>query len=156
MISVDYTLIIVILNFIFLLIILNHLLYKPIKKFLTERQTAISSDLSTADNLKKEADTLLKKQEEDYKKTSLQIRKMKEKATKESEALSDKIIKEAREREKAVLIDTENQLVQEKTKAIKEVEGRLSEIVSILTSKVIGKNLDQKIDAELIEKLLQE
>ncbi len=156
MISLDYTLIIVILNFVFLLIILNHLLYKPLKKFLTERQKTISTDLEQADNLQKEAESLIEKQNQEYRKTSQEIRKMKEKAKKEAESLSNDIIKDAREREKDLLLDTEKQLSQEKMKAIKELELKLGDKVSLLTAKIIGRNIDQEIDAELISKLLKE
>ncbi len=47
MITINYAFIIVILNFILLLVILNKLLYKPIKKFLEERQAKIEADLDT-------------------------------------------------------------------------------------------------------------
>ena len=156
MISIDYTLIIVILNFIFLLIILNHLLYKPIKKFLNERQSTMTSDLEKGETFRKESMELLQKQKEEFKQSSLEIRKMKEKAKKDAESVSDSIIKEAREREKELLIDTEKQLNQEKIKAIQELESKLSDTVSMLTGKIIGKNIDEKLDAELIDKLLKE
>lgn len=156
MISVDYTLIIVILNFVFLLIILNHLLYKPLKKFLVERQKTIETDLEEADRLQKEADSLVEKQNQEYRKNSQEIRKMKEKAQKEAESLSSGIIKEAREREKKLLLEAEKQLDQEKTKAVKDLESQLGDKVSALTAKIIGRNIDQEIDSELINKLLKE
>lgn len=156
MISIDYTLIIVILNFIFLLIILNNLLYKTLKKFLTERQQGIAADIQNAETLQKEAESLLEKQNEDYKQSSLEIRKLKERAKKDAEALSDKIVKEAHEREKQMLMDTEKQLGQEKVKAIQEVESKLGEAISILSAKIIGRNIDEEIDSELIAKLLKE
>lgn len=156
MISIDYTLIIVILNFIFLLIILNSILYKPLKKFLTDRQTSISSDVDQAESFKKETETLLQKQQEQFKQSSLEIRKLKDKAKKDAESMSSEIIKEARIREKEILLDAEKQLVQEKNKAILDVENKLGDIITNLTAKIIGKNIDQEIDAEIINKLLLE
>jgi F-type H+-transporting ATPase subunit b len=156
MISIDYTLIIVILNFLLLLILLNKILYKPLSKFLTERQARIASDLSDAQESKTAAEEMLKKQEEELKRTAQEIRKMKEKAKKDAEKIGDGILKQARESEKAILIDTEKQLVSEKQKALQAIESELGDVISTLASKVIGKNIDQNIDASMISRLLQE
>ncbi len=156
MISIDYSLIIVILNFILLLVILNKILYKPIKSFLTERQNSIASDLEQAEKARIEADELIRKQEEEFKQSAHEIRKMKEQAKKDAEIKGDEIIKEAREREKAILADTEKQLAHEKQKVLQAIEGELGESITSLTSTIIGKNIDEKIDAAMIERLLDE
>jgi len=156
MITIDYSLIIVMLNFVFLLIVLNSILYKPIKKFLTERQHKIAADLEQAEVSKQEAEELLNRQQTEFKESALEIRKLKEKAKKDADLLSEDIISEARNREKTILMDVEKQLIQEKKKALSEVESTLSETIVMLTSKIIGKNIDQDIDAELIKKLLRE
>ena len=156
MISIDYSLIIVILNFILLLVILNKILYKPIKSFLTERQNSIATDLEQAEKAKIEADELVRKQEEEFKRSALEIRKMKEQAKKDAEIKGDEIIKEARIREKDILADTEKQLAHEKQKVLQEIEGELGERITSLTSTIIGKHIDEKIDADMIERLLEE
>ncbi|SEA36428.1 F-type H+-transporting ATPase subunit b [Desulfuromusa kysingii] len=51
MISVDWTLGLQFLNFIILLVVLNKLLYRPIKKIISERAETISDSLATAKNL---------------------------------------------------------------------------------------------------------
>ena len=59
MISIDYTLIIVILNFIVLLAVLNKILYKPIKKFLEERKQTIANDMDGAKKSREDAEELV-------------------------------------------------------------------------------------------------
>ena len=156
MISIDYSLIIVILNFILLLIILNKILYKPIKQFLVERQSSIATDLEQAEKSKVEAEELVKKQEDEFKQSAHEIRKIKEQAKKDAEMKGDEIIKEARGREKAILADTEKQLAHEKQKVLHEIEGELGERITSLTSTIIGKHIDEKIDAAMIDRLLEE
>jgi F-type H+-transporting ATPase subunit b len=136
------------------MIILNKLLYKPIKRFLTDRQSSIAADLDDAARSKIEAEELLKKQQEEFKKAALEIRKLKEKAKKDADATSDMIIKEARDRERAILTDTEKQLASEKQKVIQAIEGELGDIIASLSSTIIGRKLDEKLDAEMIERLL--
>jgi len=46
--AIDFSIIAVILNFVLLLIILNSLLYKPLSKFLADRQNKIQSDVNEA------------------------------------------------------------------------------------------------------------
>jgi F-type H+-transporting ATPase subunit b len=156
MISFDYTLIIVILNFILLMIILNKLLYKPIKTFLAERQKSIAEDMEQAEKSKFSAAEILQKQEEEFKRSAQEIRKMKEQAKKDAESQGDEIIKQARLREKEVLADTEKQLVHEKQKVMQAIEGELAERISGLTTAILGKKLDEQIDAEMINRLLAE
>ena len=45
MISIDYSLLLVILNFVVLILVLDKLLYKPIKKFLADRQNEIAKNI---------------------------------------------------------------------------------------------------------------
>jgi F-type H+-transporting ATPase subunit b len=114
MISIDYTLIVVILNFILLLVLLNAFLYKPLKKFLTERQQGIADDIKETKEAKMAAQEYIVKQEEEYKAAQQQIHKLMEQARKEAEKRSDEIIKQARAHEKDILVDTEKRLEHEK------------------------------------------
>ena len=154
MISIDYTLIIVILNFILLLVVLNKILYQPIKNFLSQRQITIANDLSEAEKSKSQAQLILSEQEESYKIASTEIRKMKEQAKKDAAAQSDEIIKQARERERSILIDTEKQLAHEKTKVLNELESSLGDSISLIARKIIGQKIDIELDAKMIENLL--
>jgi len=156
MISIDYSLIIVILNFILLMIILNKLLYKPVKQFLTERENSIASDLDEAAKSKREAEELLNQQQEDFKQSAQEIRRLKEQAKKDAETKGDEIIKEARNRERMILADTEKLLANEKQKAVHAIEGELGEMIANLTSTIIGKHIDETLDADMIERLLNE
>ena len=51
MISIDYSLIIVILNFVLLLIVLNKLLFKPMKKFLSDRQQEVEKEMKEVEDV---------------------------------------------------------------------------------------------------------
>lgn len=154
MISINYSLIIVILNFILLLIVLNKLLYKPIKQFLNDRQKKIADDLDSAEASKEEAQKLVEKKENELKSSAEDIRKMKTAARKDTENKAGEIMKNAKEREKKMLKDTEVQLEHEKQKAMQEIEGELSILVADLSAKFLAGKLDEKNDTELITKML--
>lgn len=156
MVSIDFTLLIVILNFILLLVILNKVLYKPIKNFLSQRQSRISKDIDEAASSRVEAEELLKTQEEEYKKHTNEIRKMFEKKTKEAEFKADEIIKEALKEKENRLNEFKEQLETEKKRALKEIETQIGSLVSDLAGKFLSEKIGTKEDKVLLDSLLQD
>jgi len=156
MISIDYSLIIVILNFVLLLIVLNKILYKPIKKFLDERQKKIASDLDDAKASRVQAEKLVEEKSDELKQSTEEIRKMKSAATSDAEGKAMDIINNAKEQEKRILQDTEDQLETEKVKVMGEIEDELAEMVAEFSSKFLSEKLDEKKDKELIKKIIAE
>ncbi len=156
MISINYAFILVILNFILLLIVLNKILYKPIKKFLIERQKKIASDMDNAEASRQEAEKLVQKKENELKASAEDVRKMKKFAKRDAESQATAIVKNAKNQEKKILKDTEEQLVHEKDKVMKEIEGELTEMVTNLSSKFLSEKVNDKNDRNLIKKMLTE
>ena len=156
MINIDYSFIIVILNFVLLLIVLNKILYKPIKKFLEERQKTIASDLDEAKASRKQAEKLVEEKSEELKHSAEEIRTMKNAATSDAEGKARDIMKNAKEQEKRILQDTEEQLEIEKVKVMGEIEDELAEMVADLSAKFLSEKLDEKKDYDLIKKIISE
>ena len=156
MISIDYSLIIVILNFVLLLIVLNKILYKPIKKFLEERQQKIASDLDEAKASRLQADKLVEEKSDALKQSAEDIRKMKSAANSDAESKAKDIVMIAKDQEKRILQDTKDQLKTEKVKVIGDIEDELTEMVAELSSKFLSEKLDEKQDKELIKKIISE
>lgn len=156
MVSIDFSLIIVILNFILMLVILNKILYKPIKKFLTERQVSINDDIENAKISRKEAEELVKKQEEEYKKHTLEIRKLFDEKAKEAEKKAEEIVNQALKEKENKISELKQQLETEKNKAIKEIKGSLGEMISELAGKFLSGKIDEKQDEELIDDLIKQ
>ena len=156
MINIDYTLIIVILNFVLLLLILNKILYKPIKRFLMERQKKISDDLDQAKDSREKAEQLVEEKGQELKTSAEEIRKMKYASKRDAESQATIIIKSANDQEKKILKDTEEQLKHEKEKVMEEIEDELTAMVSDLSSKFLSEKLDKKKDVNLIKKVISE
>ena len=154
MINIDYSLIIVILNFVLLLIILNKILYKPINKFLSERREKIVSDMENAKNSKQKALELVKRKEEELKKTAEEIRRLKKKAKQDAEKQSTEILKSAVEHEKRLMKELDNQLILEKEKVLTQIKSELAEMISQLSEKFLSGKIDEEQDLSLINKML--
>ena len=154
MISIDYTLIIVILNFIVLMAVLNKILYKPIKQFLAERKKAITNDMDGAKKSHEDAIELVSKREEELKSSAEEIRKMKQSSRRDAEGKASEILKEAKNQEKRILKDTEAQLEHEKAKTLQELESELANMVSDLSEKFLSGKIDDNKDKELIKGII--
>ena len=156
MITINYAFVIVILNFILLLIILNKLLYKPIRKFLAERQEKIGSDLDNAELSRQKAEKLVKEKEQDLKSSADEIRKMKQASRRDAEKQASEIIQEAKDKERKIISETEDQLQHEKDKVMQSIETELTQMVTNLSEKFLSHKIDKKQDVELLNKLISE
>ena len=156
MISIDYTLIIVVLNFVLLLIVLNKLLFKSISKFLKERQKKIEEDLNNAEEAKKSAAELVVLKENEYQESAKEARRLKEIAKHEAKKNADSLIQSAKFKEKEILKETESKLEREREKAIKEIQSDIVNLVSSVTGKILAKDLNNDDDKVFINQLISE
>ncbi|MBT3168324.1 MAG: F0F1 ATP synthase subunit B [Candidatus Cloacimonetes bacterium] len=156
MISINYAFIIVILNFILLLIVLNKMLYKPIKKFLAEREQKIASDIDDASGNKVKSEKLVEQKHEELKQSAEDIRKMKQLAKRDADKQASEIVDNAHTQEKKILKDTEDQLAHERDKVMKEIEGDLSELVTELSAKFLSEKIDVENDKKMISKIISD
>jgi F-type H+-transporting ATPase subunit b len=152
--TVDFSLLGVILNFILLLFILNRLLYKPLKGYFDERQKKIKDDLDEAERLNKIADDRVTEKNEELNNFRKECRSIKEKIVKDAETEREGILLAAKNKENELIKHAENKITELNNRAITEIEKRLSEIIADLTGQVLAEKIDGSKDKELIEKLL--
>lgn len=154
MISIDYSMILVIVNFLLLLYILNKYVYKNAKRFLAERAERIKDDLDSAKKSKNEAKDLLDKQKVEVKQIAEDARKQRRELISKADFEAVEIIDKAKKREKQIKIETEQMLVQEQKKATDSLKKSLSELIVRLSSKLVSDKIDTKQDEALIRSLI--
>ena len=156
MISIDVSTIIVVLNFVILLVILKAYLYKPIKKFLTERQDFIASKTESMIRAEKKALELQNERQKELDGAMDEAKDLRKKAKEEADLAASEIIKIAKEQKKRLLDDADKQIEFEKEKAIQSIGSDIAGMVSELSGKFMDKKLTAKDDEELIQKLVSE
>lgn len=154
MISIDVSMVVVIINFLLLMFILKLVLYKPIKDMINERESKVATDIDDANKSKEEAKKLVLTKEEEYKQAVLDARKLRDKIRKEAEFDAEKIIQQAYENRKSIVAETEEQLAHEKKKVQQQLRADLAGLVSRLTGKVLGQKIDSDKDLELINSII--
>ncbi len=154
MISIDVSMVVVILNFLLLMFILKMVLYKPIKDMINERESKVAADIDDANKSKEEAKKLVLTKEEEYKEAVVEARKLRDKIRKEAEFDAEKIIQQAYENRKSIVAETEEQLSHEKKKVQQKLQAELACLVSQLTGKVLAQKIDSDKDLELINSII--
>jgi len=152
--TVDMSLIGVILNFIFLLIVLNAVLYKPLRSFFEKRQDQIKHDLHEAARLNEIASQRVTEKNEELNNFRLECRSIKSRVIKDAENERDNILHIAKIKAEDLVKHAENQILEKNKKAEINLEKHLSGIIADLTGKLLAEKIDSAKDQELINKLL--
>ena len=151
--TVDFTLVLVILNFILLMIVLNNLLYKPLKKFLVDRQSQIKTDMEEAQKSIEVAQELAKQRETELKSAMDEARKLKDSIRLEAEKQAVNLIETAKIQEKEILKQAETRLKQEVKLAVKTLETEVSQMVIDLSEQFVKGKMDKETDKIIIDKM---
>ena len=141
MISLDRTILVQMANFIILVLVLNHLLYKPLLKILDERKEKIDGTLKEAEQMMEEAEHKL----EEYNNRIRQARQQAQqivaegrlKASEEQKRILASVRKEAEER-----LEKLQQELDAQKKSARDVLRRQAEVLSIkIAERVLGRSL---------------
>ena len=152
--TIDFSVLMVILNFVLLVIILNALLYEPLRKFLSERQEKIQRDIDDASKSVDKANQLVIEKEEELKKAVTEALATKETIKKEAEIQADMILRDAKQHEAHIMQQAEDKIQALSKKARIELEASIGTLVANLAGQVLSEKIDGEKDKELINKLL--
>jgi len=156
MVSVDYSLILVILNFIVLMWLLNKFIFQNVKSFLEKRQEKIASELKETEQARVQAQELVSQKESELKRADLEIKSERKRVLDKAEGKANQILDDAKTREKQILQESKKELISQKDAVVSGIGDEMAALVAKISEKIIGKKLDEKSDAELIKKMIAE
>jgi len=156
MVSIDYTLILVIVNFIILLIIMKKLLYKPLMDYINKRESQIQDDLKSAKEHKDKSEKILGEQKELLREAKEEARDIREDAKKIAKIQSEQILHDAAEQRDLITREAQEMINVEVNKAKETIQAQIGDFVIELTDKIIGKKLTEDEDIKLINEMIKE
>ncbi len=156
MVNIDYTLILVIINFIILMFVLKKLLYKPLMDYLNKREGQIKQDLDEAKKNKASAEKILEEQKEVLRKAKEEARAIRDEAHKSARLQSEQILKDANEQRDTIIRDAQQMIDVELNKAKDSIQKEIGDFVVELTDKMIGKKLTKDEDLKFIDELIEQ
>ncbi len=149
MLEIDWTIVLVILNFIILVVLMGAFLYGPLMKFLDERSASIKSDLDTAEQNKIDSEKVLDEVRAEFQKAKVEGRKIIEDAEEKSRDEYKKIVLEANTAKEEILAESQVQTAAMVKVAKDELKKEVVVIASEIAEKLIKDNI-ATIDQEKI------
>ncbi len=139
MLDIDITCIVQIVNFLFLLVVMNAILYRPLRKIMAERREKVSGIERDIEGLTKNANQKL----EDFK-AKLQdahVRGNKDKETLKSQAAAEEkqVTTKAREDADAYKAQMSAQVAQDVKATREQLKAQVSSFASEIAGKILGR-----------------
>ena len=142
MININFTIIIQVINFIFLMWFLNKFLFKPVLKLLDERDKKITDDFEVADKINQEVDEGLEKLEEDLKAIRVESNNIKTQIKEEGSKVATVKLEEAKKKANEYLEKFQKDLEENRklveTSLKKEMDSLAKSIASMLLEREIN------------------
>lgn len=154
-ISLDWTMIIQLLNTLVLFLLLRKFLFAPVKAMIDSREAEVDKIYTDAEQAKIDAERL----KSEYAKSMAAARDEAEgivkNAQKNAQVRSDEIVAEAQARATRMLEKAETEIQREKKKAVNEIKDEISDIAIMIAEKVVEREINvhdhEKLIAEFID-----
>lgn len=144
------------LNIFILFFGLSYMLFNPVRNVLDKRKQKIAGELESAAKDKASAEALKAEYEKRLNEVSKEADAILEEARRKGRAREAEILEEARA-EAARIVERGNREVElERKKALDDMKQEIVSIASLMAGKVIGANIDTRIQDSLIEETLKE
>ena len=129
------------LQFILLTVALTFVFYKPVEKFLEDRETFISNNLAQASEKLVKADELYKQYDEQLKEARTSAQSVIAGSEKEAKDIVALEISQARKDAAKLIEQTNNELESQKSLALNKLETQVDELSQLIKEKLIGKEV---------------
>ncbi len=141
MISVDWTLLLQFLNFMILLVILNKLLYRPLKKIIDERDETITGSYARAKDLEADIDEKMRRYQQQLNDAKVEANAERNKLKKLASEEEAAILAEAQGKATVRLKSIKTQVANEASDASQTLKGEAKSLAGQITTKILGREL---------------
>ena len=154
MISLDISLVWVIINLLVLYLLLKKFLFKPVCKMMDERSAKIQSDLDGAAQAKADAEKIKADYEAEIADAHSQAVEITNKAKAQAGRECDLML--ARAESAKIMKEAEKSIANEKEKAMDDAKYQIADLAILAAAKVIKKNVGGDSDRETVDEFLSE
>ena len=151
---VPWTFIAQILNLFLQMYLIKRFLFKPINEILAKRKAMADAQLSDAAKARTEAEAIKAEYEKDMAEAGSKASDIIVSAQKTATAQSDKILQEATAAAAALKEKAQNDIEQEKKKAVSEIRSEIGGIAMDIAGKVIEREINEEDHKKLIDEFI--
>ena len=145
-----------VVSFMLLFFLLKKFAFPPILGALEEREKKIRSDISEADKLRQEADSIKADLQRELKSAHEKADTIVQMATDESKKIQEKTVQETQNKVRQMQSDAEQEIQVSRNKLFNEIRGFAAALTVASAEKMIKKSLDEGDHKRLIEESIDE
>ncbi|MDP5276824.1 F0F1 ATP synthase subunit B [Chengkuizengella axinellae] len=142
--------------FILLLLLLKKYAFGPLFEVMEKRRQHVLSEISTAEENRQEAASLLKEQEESLQKSRNEAYQIIEQAKQTSVRQAEEIVDNAKAEVARLKEDALKDIENERSKAAETLRAQVGAMSIMIAAKIIEQNLNEKEQKKLVDKYLKE
>jgi F-type H+-transporting ATPase subunit b len=145
-----------IVNVVLLVWLLSRFLYQPVLNMLNERTRRIQESLREAEQVKEQLANAKRDYDAEIAKARQEAAGILSQAQERARVQATEIIAQARQEADAARQEARDQAVQEREQILREVKGRVAELVTLTASRVLGAELSATGHDRLIDESLSQ
>ncbi len=152
---VPWTVVVSLCNLLILCLLLKHFLFKPVQKILDKRAEEIQKDYDEAHKASADAAELKAEYEKHMAEAKAEAADIVKAATRKAQANGEEILLDARNQAHRMMERADEEIEQEKKKAMNELKNEISGIAMDIASKVVEREIDEKDHEALINEFIE-
>ena len=143
-------------NTVALFLVMKKLLFKPVMKIIEDRQQEIDCMYKDAGEAKEQAQALQAEYQEKLSAAQETSERLVKEAVARGQHREEEIIRQANQEASAILEKASADIALEKKKAINDAKDEISDIALAIAGKVVGRELNNNDQSELIDHFINE
>jgi F-type H+-transporting ATPase subunit b len=145
-----------VITFVFLLILLRKIAWKPILTALDKREKEIRDSLEKAEKANENAQMILEQNKSNLAKAEEESKKIIEQSRAYAENLKDQMLNESKTQAKKIIDDASQEIKRQKDEAFDQLKQQIAEIAINAAEKIIKENVDAEKNKKIVSKYLNE
>jgi len=145
-----------IINFLVLLAILYKFLWNPILNALDKRRNEIKENLSSAEDLKRQAEKVLDEYRKQLDEAKNEAQEIINQANKTAEDAKSRILAQAKEEAARISQRAREDIQREKEQALEELRDEIAALAVMAAGRVLEKNISKEDHEKLVQEFLSE
>jgi F-type H+-transporting ATPase subunit b len=144
------------LAFLLVFLVLARFAFPRLNKGLKDRQEKIRGDLEKAEGARSEAESSLRRYEEQLREARAEAGTIVEEARKTAEQMRRDLLAKAEDESRQLVDKAQEEIRAERDRAVQELRGALAEASVELAAKVVGSELDRERQLRLVDEYIDE
>lgn len=151
-----WTALFTLLNTLTIFFVARHFLFRPVMKIIKDRQKEIDGMYSDADTAKGEANAMRNEYQQKLADAQATSDRIVKEAVARGQSRQEEIIRQAQQEASAIMDKASADIELERKKAINDAKNEISGIAIAIAGKVVGRELNEKDQAALVDHFIDE